>query len=428
MNEDFLSYIWKNRLLYPLLTIETGESVEILSPGLQNDDGGPDFLNARIRIGDTTWAGNVEIHVKSSDWYRHGHEHDPAYRNAILHVVLENDIPVLYPDGSLVPTLVLNDKIPEVARKRFIQQGPQEFCLPCRGQLGEIPTDIFRMWAPALAIERLILKSDSIRHLWEGCLCNWDEAFYRQLSWCFGFRVNNTPFEMLAKSLPLKIIRQNCRNIQLLEALLFGQAGMLNDEFSDDYPRALQRDFLFLRMKYQLDPAVSVDWKFLRMRPSNFPTIRISQWACLLRQTGGRFFQLLEHGNIPDIFSAGNIITSEYWFTHYMFGRSSVFSRKIMGTDSINLLLINGIVPFLFFYGYEKDDAVSREKALGLLEKIPAERNAIIRQWRVEGISVANALESQALIHLRKHYCDRLRCLECRIGLSALSPRPRIDL
>ncbi len=424
MNEDFLVFIWKNRLMDQSMTIETGETLEVLSPGVQNQDGGPDFFNARIRIDGTTWAGNVEIHVRASDWYRHGHQHDPAYRNAILHVVMENDMPVVYPDGTVLPALVLKDRIQEDACRRFIQPGQEEVSLPCRGQIADIPPDIFRLWAPALAVERLMLKSDSIRHLWEGCLCNWDEAFYRQLSWCFGFRVNNTPFEMLAKSLPLKIIRQNCRNLQLLEALLYGQAAMLNEDFTEDYPRALQRDFLFLRMKYQLDPPVSVNWKYLRMRPSNFPTIRISQWACMLRLTGGRFFQLLEHGDVPELMSAGNIVTSEYWFTHYMFGKSSVFSRKIMGADSINLLLINGIVPFLFFYGYEKDDSVSREKALGLLERIPAERNAIIRQWRVDGISVANALESQALIHLRKQYCERRRCLECRFGLAALSSKP----
>jgi hypothetical protein len=421
MTEYFLAWLWKFRHLDSGLILESGEQLLILSPGTQNTDGGPDFFNARIRIDDTTWAGNVELHVKSSDWYRHDHHKDDAYRNAILHVVYENDTPVTYPDGHEIPTLVVKHHFPPRLFDRFIQLGTSNQWIPCYNQLKDQKISGFSLWSPALATEKFINKSQTIRLLWESALFNWDEAFYRQIAWCFGFRVNNIAFELLAKSISLKIIQQNASSLPLLEALLFGQAGMLEDEFEEDYPQSLKRDYNFLRAKYRLAPCPVIPWKFLRMRPSNFPTIRISQWANLLHITGGKFFQLLEHGDVPDIFRESKIVTSEYWFTHYLFDKPSVFSRKTLGRESADLIMINGIAPFLFFYGFEKAQPAFREKALELLERLGPENNAVITRWKSTGLTCENALHSQALLYLKKDYCDQKRCLECRIGHELLA-------
>lgn len=421
MTEYFLAWLWKFRHLDTELLLESGESLLILSPGTQNTDGGPDFFNARIRIDNTTWAGNVELHIKSSDWYRHDHHKDDAYRNAILHVVYENDIQVTYPDGQGIPTLVVKNRFSPRLYEKFMMLGSGTQWIPCYNQLPEQKISGFSLWSPALVTEKFITRTHSIRLLWDSAQYNWDEAFYRQIAWCFGFRVNNLAFELLAKSLSLKIIQQNSSNLQLTEALLFGQAGMLDGEFEEEYPQALKRDYTFLKAKYRLSPCPALPWKYLRMRPSNFPTIRISQLANLLHVTGGKFFQLLEHGDVPDIFRDSKIVASEYWFTHYLFDKPSVFSRKTLGRESADLLMINGVAPFLFFYGYEKDLPGAREKALALLERLGPENNAVISRWKSAGIICENALESQALLFLKKSYCDQKRCLDCRIGHELLT-------
>lgn len=420
MTESFISYLWKYRRLNPDLIVTTGESLYVLHPGESNSDGGPDFFNARLKIGSTTWAGNVEIHVRSSDWYRHGHQDDPAYQNAILHVVFEDDTPVTYPNGSIVPALIVKDQFSAVIYDLFLDFMKNEQWIPCYNQLKNSKVSAFGLWAPGLAVERLIGKSDYIRQLWESCQCNWDEAFYRHLAWCFGFRVNNVAFELLARSLPLRIARQHFSSIIQTESLLYGLSGMLDASFQDDYPNYLAAEYRFLRAKYHLDPIAPASWKFLRMRPSNFPTIRISQWAKFLHLSEGRFFHLMEHGSVPAVFQQTEIFASEYWDTHYMFDKPSVYHRKVLGKSSISLLIINGIAPFLFFYGYEKDHSGSREKALGFLEQTEAEVNAETSKWKSAGMICENALHSQALLQLKRAYCDRKRCLECRIGSELL--------
>lgn len=421
MTEEFIIWLWQHRCLDPVLFLDSGEELTVLSTGTRNTDGGPDFFNARIRWGNTIWAGNIEIHVRASDWFRHGHQNDPAYNNTILHVVLEPDASVTTSAGNLIPVLVIKDRYPSDIYERFRTIINSTQWVPCARQLQEGNTTVFPLWAPVLAVEKLIQNSDTINHLWEQALFNWDESFYRRMAWCFGFRVNNTAFEMLARSLPLKIIQKNATELPQVEALLFGQAGMLEENFSEEYPLFLQSEYKHLRSKYNLQPFTGLHWQYLRMRPSNFPTIRISQWANLLHQTGGKFFTIMEHGDIPSVFREANVTTSEYWYNHYLFEKSSVFTRKALGRESTNLLMINGIVPFLFFYGLEKDDTASREKALGLLEQIDEENNAVIREWKSLGLTCKNALHSQALLFLKKHYCDRKRCLECRIGLEHLS-------
>ena len=271
MNEQFLSYLWKYRHFSQELKTEAGDPLTIIHPGEQNADSGPDFFNARLRIGSTTWAGNVEIHVNASDWYRHGHHTDLAYDHAILHVVFEADRTVYHRNGEPVQTLVIRDQFPSWIFDRYQQMMLNQQWIPCMNQLLNTQDYGFGLWAPALALERLEYKSGSISQLFTRCANDWEEAFYLHIASSFGFKINSLPFELLAKSLPLKIVRRYCGNIFQLEALLFGQAGMLNQEFTDQYPRDLRQEYLFLQDKYSLNPVSAAIWKFLRLRPSNFP-------------------------------------------------------------------------------------------------------------------------------------------------------------
>ncbi len=424
MNEVFLSYLWKYRLLHRELFTESGDPLTILHPGEQNSDGGPDFFNARLRIGDTTWAGNVEIHLRSSDWFRHGHQHDRAYDNPILHAVYEADVPVC--DGNGVPfqTLVMRDRFPETVYDRYQGMMANHQWIPCYNQLLTISDHGFNLWAPALAVERLVYKAFNIRQLWEICRNDWEEAFYQHLASSFGFKINSLPFELLAKSLPLKIIRRHLDQPFQLEALFFGQSGLLNRDLSDDYPRSMLHEYRFLKEKYRLRPVPQATWKFLRLRPVNFPTLRISQWAHFIAGSHAGFFNLLENGSYADIIRSLSTCASPYWDTHYMFDKSTAFRKKNIGRDSVNLLVINGIVPFLFYYGMEKEDPLIRERAMSFLEQTEGEFNADIGRWAGLGLPTHHALQTQALLHLKRFYCDRRRCLDCRIGAALLSGPP----
>ena len=421
MNEQFLSYLWKYRLIKSDLETESGEPVTILHPGDQNSDSGPDFFNARIRVGPTTWAGNVEIHVHASDWYKHGHQTDPAYHNTILHVVFESDVDVTHHNGERIPTLVLKNQYADRIFDQYESMMNNKQWIPCYKQLKDTADHNFTLWAPSLAMERLIYKSVSIKELWESCQQNWEEAFYRHFALSFGFRINALPFELLAKSTPLKIVRQQGEKLFQTEALLFGQSGLLNDGCADEYPRSLQREYRFLADKYSLKPIQGSNWKFLRLRPTNFPAIRISQFAAYLIQSHTLFSDMLGFTTCNEAASSFHIRASEYWDTHYLFDKPASFRLKYIGQSSVNLLIINGLVPFLFYYGLEKDQSSLREKALNFLEQLPGENNSEIAFWEAAGLPCRNALQTQALLHLKRFYCDKKQCLQCRIGGVLLS-------
>lgn len=416
MNETFLSYLWKYRQLNNDIATESGDQLAILHPGEQNTDSGPDFFNARLRIGETTWAGNVEIHVKSSDWQRHWHHTDPEYDHVILHVVFEDDRPVFHQNGEPMQTLVIRNRFPCRIYDRYRQMMQNQQWIPCMNQLGRTGDPGFNAWAPALAVERLEQKTGSIRQMFSACNNDWDEAVYRHMAGSFGFKINNLAFELLAKSLPLKIVRQSLDSVFRLESLLFGQAGMLGREFGDAYPGDLNREYQFLRDKYTLEPVPGSLWKFLRLRPSNFPTVRISQFAGFLHLTHARFFTMLEANSVREVTDALRISASEYWNTHYQFDKPAGYRQKAIGQAGVKLLTINGVIPFLFFYGCEKDQPAVCERALEYLEQLDGEENALISQWKTAGFPAENALQTQALIQLKKFYCDKKRCLECRIG------------
>lgn len=416
MNESFLSYLWKYRHLNREIRTESGDQLTILHPGDQNSDSGPDFFNARIRIGSTTWAGNVEIHVQASDWFKHGHHTDFAYDHAILHVVYEADRPVFHQNGEPMQTLVIKNQFPASIYDRYRLMMQNQQWIPCLNQLQPSESYGFDLFAPALAVERLEYKTDGIRQLYNSCGNDWEEAFYRHLACSFGFKINSLPFELLAKSLPLKIVRQHCDNPFQMEVLLFGQAGMLDKDFFDLYGWELKQEYHFLRNKYNLVPVEESMWRFLRLRPSNFPTIRISQFAGFLCRTNAGFFNLFKDGSLNGALDLLKLPASDYWNTHYVFDKPAVLRQKIMGLQCVKLLVINGLAPFLFFYGLEKDQPVLCERVLNFLENLGGEKNVHIDHWKDAGFPVGNAMQTQALLHLKQFYCDKKRCLDCRVG------------
>ena len=420
MNEKFLSYLWKSRCFHTDLHTESGEELAIHHPGEQNTDSGPDFFNSRLRIGNTQWAGNIEIHVCSSDWYRHGHHNDPAFNNAILHVVFENDKQVYRNDGTELPTLVVKNHFPGQILDRYQKIMSAMHPIPCMTQLHEIPQSCLRLWAPALTLERWMFRSENLNRFWEKSGNDWEETIYQHIASCFGFKINQLAFELLARSAPLKLIRAVCVSQKNTEALLFGQAGFFAGTLEEEYPLELFHIYQLLKNKYTLQPLQPGLWKFLRLHPLNFPTIRISQFADLITKINANFFRILEPRTLSGFIDLFQISASGYWNSHYLFDRPSSASPKKIGPAGKESLIINGVLPMLFFYGTMKDRCDLRELTFELLEQMPPERIALIQIWKNAGIIAQNALESQALLQLKSHYCDKKRCLECRFGKEIL--------
>jgi hypothetical protein len=421
MNEEFLHYLWKYRLLDPELFTVSGEPLVVLHPGEHNTDGGPDFFNARVKINGTTWAGNVEIHVRASDWYRHRHQHDPAYDNVILHTVFENDVEVTRNSDEKIPAIVMKGHFPAYIYERYRDFQENRQWIPCEPTIKSVDPFIFEQWIPSLAVERIEEKILVLRRSLEASRFDWDETFYRNLARSFGFRINAQPFELLARSLPWKLLQKHRTNLFQLEALLFGQAGMLETDFPEDYPRLLRQEYLFLKEKYNLTGIPLSLWKFLRLRPSNFPAVRIAQFASLIHKELNIYQSVLESHDPRQIACLFEVQASAYWDTHFIFGKWSASKPKILGITSIRLLIVNLVAPFLFLYGEVKALPPFKEKGLTVLEMLPPESNADIDCWKAIGVPAPDALHTQALLHLKSHYCDKKRCLECRIGAQLLT-------
>ncbi|TAL62508.1 MAG: DUF2851 family protein [Bacteroidetes bacterium] len=442
MQEEFLHYLWKFRLFDgKYLLTQSGDPIEILKVGESNSDSGPDFFNAKIKIGKTLWAGNVEIHVHASDWEAHKHQNDKAYDNVILHVVHEADKELKRKNGEILPTLELKGKIPEGLYKKYLSFKESKDWIPCGKQVQIVSSFTLTHWFDRLLIERLERKTLPIIDSLSENQNNWEETFYRHLAYGFGLKVNAQPFELLAKSLPLNILAKHKDSFLQIEALLFGQAGMLDPSPSrlhshpspaarlskgqrvpDDYFLQLQKEYEFLKKKFKLKPIDSHLWKFMRLHPPNFPTIRIAQFANLIYKSLHLFSKMIESTNIYTIRSLLHAESSEYWITHYRFGKSSPSRKKILGEDTKNLLLINTIVPFLFVYAKQKGEPQLMERALDFLDKTEAERNSIIAKWNSLGIKSENAYQTQALLQLKNEYCSKKRCLECEVGAKLLHP------
>ncbi len=421
MREEFLHYVWKfKRFEGKQLATTKGAPVSIINFGQHNYNAGPDFLNARVKIGDTLWAGNIEIHVNASDWSKHNHQNDDAYNNVILHVVYSADEEAYTNSGAQLPVLELQKRIDSSLYSNYKKFLRSKHWVPCQQQVEQLGRFIVNSWLDRLTIERLERKTTTITAMLASTKCDWNEVFYRVLARNFGFKINAHQFEMLAAALPLKYLQKQKNSLLCLEALLFGQAGMLSDQHKDAYPVRLAKEYQFLQQKYQLTPINKSTWKFLRLRPNNFPTIRIAQLAKLLYNSTGLFAQVMEISHIENLFHLFNVEANDYWETHFTFGKPSKRKLKQLGRAAIENIIINTIVPFLFVYGKEKRRDEYCERAIHLLEQLAAEKNNIVARWSELGVRAENAFQSQALIELKNEYCSRKKCLNCNIGIFLL--------
>lgn len=426
MKEEVLHYIWQHKLFYAHNLMTTvGEPVEVIDVGLHNSDAGPDFFNAKVKVGDTLWAGNVEIHVKSSDWNRHNHTGDKAYNSVILHVVKEADTDVFSQNGNRIPQALL--KYPEQIETTYRALLDRTKPIACADKLPLVPGIFIQSWKNALLVERLEQKTKAVEQLLQETNRHWEESFYITLARNFGFSTNGQAFEALAKSIPLSILGKHKDNLLQIEALLFGQSGLLPDTAEDDYTRQLISEYAFLRHKYRLaSPLDASRWKLLRLRPANFPHLRIAQFASLVHHSSKLFSKILERPEADYLQELFACTPSEYWTWHYTFAQQADNPRtKKLGKLSAQVIIINTVVPFLFCYAAQKEDEPLKDKALRLLESLPAERNATLSLWSDLGMEAHSAYDSQALLQLKKHYCDRKACLHCRIGHKVLTiPQP----
>lgn len=415
--EKLLHYVWQHRL-YAANNFKTsdGKPLEIITPGIYNTDAGPDFLNAKIKLDGKIWAGNIEIHTRTSDWYRHRHETDKAYNSVILHVVEHLDKPeILNQLGLPIPQWVMH--IPKATYENHFLLANSSSAVPCLPRLCEIPTVYWSDWKCALTSERLERKSQAILQLLHSYLDDWNEVFYITLARNFGFGLNSEAFERLAKSLPLRYILKHSDSQHQLEALFLGQAGLLEENQSDDeYYASLRYEYFFLCKKYDLQPLESFIFKRLRVRPVNFPHIKLVQLAGFIGREQSLFSRLLEKETLADFQSLFFADVPDYWKTHYQFGTPSPSNKKELGIPTINILLINTVIPILFAYGKQKRRDEVMQKAIDLLESIPSEKNQYVRIFTGAGVASDHAADSQALLQLRREYCELRKCLSCRIG------------
>jgi uncharacterized protein DUF2851 len=419
MNEALLQFIWQYSLYQPAgLHTADGEPLHVIYSGRLNKDSGPDFLEAKVKIGNTILVGNIELHIKSSDWLKHGHQHDDAYKNLVLHAVYDNDVAGA---AGNTPVLELKDHISQQVLNGYAQlmQAPQK--LPCAGQHEKVKSITKEGWLSRLLAERWEQKLADWNILLEHSAEDWRNLLYWRTAANFGFKTNAAPFLMLAQSLPLNIPTKHKDNLTQIEALFFGQAGMLEDDFTGDYPRELQREYDYLRKKYKLKPIAGHLWKFLRMRPANFPTVRIAQFAALVHRSLHLFSQIIETHSVKEIEPLLDVTASSYWDTHFQFdAEQKQKAPKSLGKSSIQNIVINTIAPIQFLYAARQDTHALQERSLQLLEAVPAEKNNITRLWEDNGWQAVNAAQSQALLQLYNNYCSSKRCLECTIGLNVI--------
>ena len=427
--EQLLHYCWKHRL-FPTEGLRTtdNEEVEVLDPGLHNRNAGPDFFNAKVKIGGQLWVGNVEIHDKASDWYLHGHEKDVHYNNVVLHVVGAADTQAETADGMRPPQVELH--VPDNIRQNYEELLKTDSYPPCYKIIPSLSRLMKHSWMSALETERLERKTEDIKRRAKLCDGSWEAAYFVTMARNYGFGINSDAMEQWALNIPLNEVGHHRDDIFQIEAFFMGQAGLLNPlsiperhrtaALADDYFFRLNNEYKYLAHKFSLKSIDFHLWRFLRLRPQNFPHIRISQLANLYYQRRAGLSQLIECEDINSVKALITTSVTTYWQTHYAFGCESAFSEKHLSASSLNLLLINTVVPILFAYGRHKQDDRLCDRAFDFLEQLKAENNHITRTWQEIGLDVDNAGDSQALIQLKNEYCDRRDCLRCRFGYEYL--------
>jgi len=414
MKEAFLHYIWlTHQFDHCKLTLTDGQSFEIVSYGKHNHDSGPDFLHARIKINDTILAGHIEIHTQSSEWYFHGHEKDEAYRNIILHVVWNDDSSVFDMDGHLLPTFELKQRIDPVLLQHFERIVNSRSEIPCAALNPAGVDDIYwGIWKERLVIERLQSKLNIVKARAASNINDWEELLYQRIAVSMAMKVNGAAMDTLTQKLPLHLLRRQRGNATAMMALLFGMAG-------------LKSEWSFLRKKHDLVPMQHFEWKYARLRPSNFPDIRLMQLSHLLNEYDSLLSEILRDVSYQRIVRLLNKpFPNEYWDHHYRLGvKSEQTKPKNPGKQLVDSLIINAIVPVLFLYAYMQGDIPLQDRAIDLLQSTPAEKNTILQSWQNINVKAMNAGDSQALIHLKNNYCEQPRCLECSIGHQLIGRR-----
>ncbi|MGN6400592.1 MAG: DUF2851 family protein [Flavisolibacter sp.] len=416
MTEKLLQYIWQFQYFNKsALTTVNGEELDIIFPGNLNVNQGPDFSNAQVKIDDTILVGSVELHLKTSQWKEHGHENDPNYKTVVLHVVFEND---LY-TSSNIPLLELQPRISNLLLQRYQNLMEANSFISCASGIAQVKDITWLAWKERLLAERLTRKSNYVFDLLQKNNYHWEETFWWMLARNFGTKVNSDAFEAIAQSLSINVLAKHKNQIHQIEALLLGQANLLNGEFKEDYPQMLQREFQFLRKKYDLKP-VSIPVHLLRMRPGNFPAVRLAQLAMLIHNSAHLFSKILEAEKVEEIKKLFSITGNDYWHYHYTIDEPSGFRQKSIGKQMIDNVIINTVVPVLFAYGLYHKEEKYKSKATNWLEDVSAEANTITKGFEALTLSNKKAYDSQAFIELKTQYCDHKFCLQCAVGNALL--------
>ena len=418
MREDFLHYVWKNyKLKGKTLSTHQGELIEVLHLGTHNKLAGPDFFNAKLRIGGQLWAGNVEIHIKSSDWYLHSHENDVNYDNVILHVVWEHNVDVYRKDGSIIPVLEVADLVPFSLQKYYndlVYTSIGKF-INCENDISQIDDFLWENWLERLYISRLEKKHLEIANLLKGNQNNWEKVLFIMLMKNFGLNINGPKFYQFAKGVPFSVVRKVSNYPSQLEALLFGGLGLLAGDSKDDYQRSLLQEYKFLKQKFNLEIETGQKVDFFGLRPMNFPTIRLAQITALYCTHQNLFSVLMGLSTIEELYPLFKVNTSTYWDNHYSFGKESAYKKKTVSNSFISLLVINTLIPLKFSYQKSKGK-LDVEELLQWVMKLPEEKNSVTKGFKAIGKQVKNAMQSQGVLELKKNYCDKNQCLQCTIG------------
>ena len=415
MTERLLQFIWQFQYFNKgELRSTAGETIQVIFPGTYNTNQGPDFSDAKIVIGKTTWAGNIELHLLSSDWNRHNHQNDKNYNNVILHVVWEDDFP-----NYSMPVLKLNNRVAKIFLQRYEELMNAQGFIPCEKSISSIKPIVLQSWKERLLAERLIRKSAIVETYLDQNNHHWEETFWWLLARNFGIKINAEAFESMARSIPLNILAKHKNQIHQLEALLLGQSNLLNEKFKEGYPIMLQKEYGFYKSKYKLKQNTYSPF-FLRMRPGNFPTIRLAQLAMLIHHSEHLFSKIRESNSVKDVKKWLDVTANDYWHYHYRFDEQSSFKKKNLGAAMVDNILINTVCTVLFAYGHFNKEQKFKDKAVQWLEEITAESNSITKGFKQTGLKNKNAHDSQAFIELKNEYCSKKRCLDCALGNALL--------
>ncbi|TDR19711.1 DUF2851 family protein [Flavobacterium cheniae] len=416
MKEDFLHHVWQFKK-FDIANLKTtkGESIQILNSGQYLQLAGPDFFNAQIIIENQKWAGNVEIHLKSSDWYVHNHEKDSNYDSVILHVVWEHDVPIFRKDNSEIPTLELKEYVALSDLHKYQSLVSQKSWIYCENELQNVDQFVFKNWQERLFFERLERKANLIFGLLETSNHDWEAVLFCLLVKNFGLNTNGEMFYKIAKSIPFSVVRKESFSLESLESLLLGQANLLSHDFQDSYARELQKSYHYLVQKHQLREKVVGSLEFFKHRPDNFPTVRLVQLASLYFHQKNLFSLVMNCSSINELYQVFNVGVSQYWETHYNFDRESSKKMKKLSKSFVDLLVVNTIIPLQFAYARSRQKEITQD-LIDLANSIPSEKNVIIDKFKTFGIASENVYESQALLQLKKEYCDLKKCLDCAVG------------